>query len=159
MKPIITKKKISTIEETTVMERQNDEIEMEDLFTVLERQGLSQVAQTRLRTASVDSEKLEWEVSSAWSCASCTDLNKAPQSPHFNDNPAIDFDFDWWVNRSERERRWLCHVKLSFFPVVFFILCRLFYLSFNLIFLFLSPLYFGTIMKFTYCCLFKNILK
>jgi hypothetical protein len=59
MKPIITKKKISTIEETTVMERQNDEIEMEDLFTVLERQGLSQVAQTRLRTASVDSEKLE----------------------------------------------------------------------------------------------------
>jgi hypothetical protein len=42
------------------MERQkNDEIEMEDLFTVLERQGLSQVAQTRLRTASVDSEKLE----------------------------------------------------------------------------------------------------
>jgi hypothetical protein len=60
MKPIITKKKkTSTIEETTVMERQNDEIEMEDLFTVLERQGLSQVAQTRLRTASVDSEKLE----------------------------------------------------------------------------------------------------
>lgn len=117
------------------MERQkNDEIEMEDLFTVLERQGLSQVAQTRLRTASVDSEKLEWEVSSAWSCASCTDLNEAPQSPHFSDNPAIDFDFDWWVNRSERERRWLCHVKLSFFPVVFFILCRFFFLSFNLTF-------------------------
>lgn len=57
--------------------------------TVLDRQGLPQVEQTRLRTASVDSEKLEWEVSSACSCASCTDFKRAPQSPHFNDTPAM----------------------------------------------------------------------
>lgn len=58
-------------------------------FTVLDLQGLPQVLQTRLRTASVDSENLEWDVRSACSWASCTDLRWAPQSPHFRDKPAI----------------------------------------------------------------------
>ena len=61
-------------------------------LTVLDRQGLEQTEQMRLRTGSVDSEKLEWEVSSACSCASSTVLNRAPQSPHLRETPAIDSD-------------------------------------------------------------------
>ena len=56
----------------------------------MDRHGLAQVVQTRLRTASVDSEKLEWEVSSACCWASSTDLSRAPQSPHLSDTPAMD---------------------------------------------------------------------
>lgn len=59
-------------------------------LTVLDRQGLEQAVQMRLRTGSVDSEKLEWEVSSACSWASSTVLNRAPQSPHLRETPAID---------------------------------------------------------------------
>ena len=59
-------------------------------LTVLDRQGLEQAVQTRLRTRSVDSEKLEWEVSSACSWASSTVLSRAPQSPHWRETPAID---------------------------------------------------------------------
>lgn len=45
--------------------------------------------QTRLRTASVDSEKSVCLVSSACSCASSTDFSRVPQSPHLSDTPAI----------------------------------------------------------------------
>lgn len=62
-------------------------------LTVLDRHGLEQVVQTRLRTGSVDSEKLECEVSSACSWASSTDFNRAPQSPHWSETPAISGDF------------------------------------------------------------------
>jgi hypothetical protein len=58
-------------------------------LTVWERQGLPQSAQMRLRTASVDSAKLVWEVASACACASSTLRSCTPQSPHRRDNPAI----------------------------------------------------------------------
>ena len=58
-------------------------------LTVWERQGLPQSAQMRLRTASVDSAKLVWEVASACACASSTLRSCTPQSPHRSDSPAI----------------------------------------------------------------------
>ena len=58
-------------------------------YTVLERHGFPQSEQTKLSTASVDSTKLACLVSSACSCASSTDFSSVPQSPHFNENPAM----------------------------------------------------------------------
>jgi hypothetical protein len=58
-------------------------------LTVWERHGLPQSAQIRLRTASVDSAKLVWEVASACACASSTLRSCTPQSPHRRDSPAI----------------------------------------------------------------------
>lgn len=82
--------------------------DLEGIRTVLDRQGLPQVAQTRLRTASVDSEKLECLVSSACSCASSTLLRRAPQSPQRRESPAIEGRMDRDGDRSKRseeERR------------------------------------------------------
>lgn len=59
---------------------------------------MPQAVQTRFRTASVDSEKLAWEVTSACSCASATDLNRVPQSPHCSDTPDIATNFKIELN-------------------------------------------------------------
>lgn len=102
----------------------------------MDRHGLPQEEQTRLRTASVDSEKLEWEVSSACSWASSTDFRRAPQSPHFRDTPAID----------ESYRDCLCctysvEIRSLALPEVFlsFLLYFFFFFFYNLfLFIFLT---------------------
>lgn len=112
-----------------ILEEHGSELEIKiwrkwlGIDTVLDRQGLPQAVQTRLSTASVDSEKLEWEVSSACCWASSTDLNSAPQSPHLRDRPAIDDGkfLDPYRNPCSKSADWI--LPPAYWSVFFRIAC------------------------------------